>query len=68
MENMIYTVIQSHEKGKSPYYGTSICGFTDKDDAIAYAMEHIFGEDWEFQLEDDDWEEQGEVLEAYDLF
>ena len=40
--------------------------FSDKDDAMAYAMEQLFGEDWEAQMSDENWERQPELFDAWD--
>ena len=40
--------------------------FSDKDDAMAYVMEQLFGEDWEIQMSDENWERQPELLDAWD--
>lgn len=58
--NKVYVLTTKDE------YDVSVEVFTNKDEAIEFAMEFMFGEDWEFQMEDDDWEEQGELLDAYD--
>lgn len=50
-------------------HGTvAVDAWTSKDAAIDFAMESMFGEDWEMQMSDDDWESQGELLDAYDAF
>ena len=40
--------------------------FSSKDDAMAYVMEYLFGEDWEFQMDDEEWENRSELLDAWD--
>ena len=40
--------------------------FSDKDNAMAYAMEYLFGEDWELQMSDEEWGERAKLLDAWD--
>ena len=42
--------------------------YANRDAAVSYAMEELFGEDWEIQLDDDEWENQSELLSAMDAF
>ena len=58
-----YALIQTYGKGS-----ITAQMFANKDDAINYAMVMMFGEDWEMQMDDDEWEEQADVLEAYEAF
>ncbi len=43
-----------------------IKAYRDKDVAIAQIMEDMYGEDWEMQMEDDEWELSDEIKFAFD--
>ena len=43
-----------------------IKAYRDKDVAIAQTMEDMYGEDWEIQMEDEEWELSDEIKFAFD--
>ena len=59
--NTLYVVIEEDKK----YKARRAVAFKNNEDAVSYVMEKIYGEDWELQLDDDEWEKQGEVAETY---
>lgn len=40
--------------------------YADKDVAAAYAMEQVYGEDWELQMEDPEWEKSNDIQLNYE--
>lgn len=40
--------------------------YKDNYKAAAYVMEYIYGEDWELQMNDDEWEKSSEIQSNYD--
>ena len=40
--------------------------YADKDRAASDVMEEVYGEDWEMQMEDDDWDEAVEIRTNYE--
>ena len=59
--NKVYVLIHVDDNDE-----TDVKVFKSKDMGIAYAMEYIFGEDWESQISDEEWENQGSLLDAED--
>ena len=62
--NKVYVLTQVEDDGK--ILTTHV--FKSRDDAIEYAMQQIFGEDWELQMDDRGWERRPELLEAMGAF
>ncbi len=62
--NKVYVLTQVEDNGE--ILTTHV--FSSKDSAVDYAMQQLFGEDWELQLDDDDWENQPELLDAMGAF
>lgn len=40
--------------------------YADKDRAASYVMEEVYGEDWELQMEDPEWEKSSSIGVEYD--
>ena len=59
--NKVYVLIHTNDNNDN-----DVNVFKDKYMGIAYAMEYIFGEDWEAQITDDEWENQKILLDAED--
>ena len=57
----VYVLI-STKKGQYP----DVDVFSDADEAIVYAMKCMFGEDWEIQMGDDEYEYQDTLIDAYE--
>ena len=62
--NYIYVLTKIEDGGEI----VETRAYASRDDAVSYAMEELFGEDWEIQLDDDEWENQSELLSAMDAF
>ena len=40
--------------------------YNDRRNAAAYVMEYCYGEDWELQMEDPEWEKSSYIKSEYD--
>jgi hypothetical protein len=65
MKNSRTTWVLITNAGK---FGIDVSAWSSQEKAIDYAMTLIFGEDWEIQLYDDEWDEQSKLTRAYDAF
>ena len=63
MKNNTIWVLTTHDK-----YDASVEAFRSKESAINYAMDFLFGEDWEEQMESATENGGGKILDAYDAF
>ena len=44
----------------------NVTAYKDKFKAAAHVMEECYGEDWELQMEDEDWEESYSIRDNYE--
>lgn len=57
----IYIMMKLDESGDY-----TLKAYADKDRAAADVMEEVYGEDWEMQMEDDDWDAAVEIRTQYE--
>ena len=57
----VYIIMKLDESGDY-----TLKAYADKDGAAAYVMEEVYGEDWEMQMDDDDWDEAVEIRTNYE--
>lgn len=58
MNNVYVLIMASFDNVKVKVY-------SDKENAASYVMEYVYGEDWEFQMDDEDWELSAEIRDNY---
>lgn len=59
--NKIYVLIKLDSEGDF-----FVKAYADKDVAVASVMEQVYGEDWELQMEDPEWEKSNDIQLNYE--
>ena len=57
----VYIMMKLDESGDY-----TLKAYSDKDRAAAYVMEEVYGEDWEMQMEDDEWDDADAIRTNYE--